>query len=132
MDAISFGLKPDEVMKELGVLTATWGPASGYPTSFARMIAKIGYAFAVARGAWPLAFGLPSVVPSILEVEDQVGRWVGTSPRGNSAEVGLLHRIEIGPHPTPDRMLVEVQLFADSGTQSYAVLLEPSKPAVKL
>ncbi len=124
-DKISFGPKPDEVMRGLGLTQATWASGRFHPAEFARMVAKIGYSYAVAARAWPLSFGLPAVVPAILGKRDDIGRWVGTAPGPNTSYEGALHRLDHYSWEWPRRVQVEVQLFADSQTQTYLLVLDP-------
>lgn len=101
------------------------------PVAFARMIAKIGYAFACAEGAIDDLEGEPFVFPAILGQRDEIGRWVGTLTKPIQAHRGLLHRILIH-HNEWDRghLCAEVQLFSDSETPSYGVILGKLKSRV--
>jgi hypothetical protein len=93
------------------------------PAQFARMIAKIGYAYACAEGAISDLDGDPFVLPAILGRRDEIGRWVGTLTKPIEAFPGVLHRIAVH-HDWEHRLLIaEVQLFSDSETPSYGVVL---------
>lgn len=59
-------------------------------------------------------FGTP------FSVGDDVGQWVGTLNDVGPTEAGLLHRLAIAVDEH-QRILVEVQLFADSQTPSDVV-----------
>ena len=102
-------------------------PMTSRPNEFARMIAKIAYAFAYAEGAIADLAGAATVLPAILGQRDDIGSWVGTLPSSLEAMPGMLHRIGIH-HDTQQRLLLgEVQLFADSQTPTYGVILGPLK-----
>jgi hypothetical protein len=100
------------------------------PVAFARVIAKIAYSFAVAEGAVDDIEGTPFVLPAILNSPNEIGQWVGTLTDPIRAHPGQLHRILI--HHNLDRGLLcgEVQLFADSETPSYGVILGKLKAKV--
>ena len=88
------------------------------------MIAKIGYATAFALGDLRRLEGPSPVIPSILgEEDDIIGRWVGTLTDPIRNYPGLLHRIEIHEDTKRRLLLAEVQLFSDSKTPSYGVIL---------
>lgn len=116
---ISFGPKPDDVARKLGASSISIS-LTDQPVAFARMIAKIAFAMAVAERLVEPADPRVGVLPSILGQEDQIGRWVGTF-REPSTRPGLLHGI--GFHQINGLLVSEVQLFADSQTPSYGVVL---------
>jgi hypothetical protein len=119
---ISFGPNPKTVLSKIGA-TAILATGDYKPVAFARMIAKIAYAFAVAEGAINLIDGEPFVLPAILGQRDEIGMWVGTLTEPYKSFKGLLHHIM--PHEDRERglLIVEVQLFADSQTPRYGVIL---------
>lgn len=91
------------------------------PVSFARMMAKIAYATAIAQGA--SFIGRPYVMPAILGEIDDIGRWVITLPKAFETSPEHLHRVNfIGSHE-PDLLVAEVQLWANYGTPHYGVIL---------
>jgi hypothetical protein len=71
---LNFGPKPDEVAKRLGVhqIRIT---QNQQPVAFARMLAKIGYSYAVAELGIN-SFDIVFVLPAILGEVDDIGRWV--------------------------------------------------------
>ena len=87
-------------------------------------------AFAV--GALHRLEGPSSVIPSILGKVDDIGRWVGTPTDPIRRYPGLLHRIFIREDRERRLLLAEVQLFSNSETPSYGVILghlkEPAAP----
>jgi hypothetical protein len=87
------------------------------------MIAKIGYAFAFAEGATTRPEGRAAVIPAILGESKDIGRWVRTLPEPFVAHPGILHRLVIHEDVKNRFLWVEVQLFADSQTPSYGVIL---------
>jgi hypothetical protein len=119
---ILFGPRPDEVAKKLGV-TEIMHNQSYYPAGFARTIAKIGYSYAVAEGALERIHGKPLLLDSLLGRTDDIGRWVGTLTLPLQSHPGLLHRLSIHEDYEKKLLIVEVQLFADSQTPSYGVVV---------
>ena len=87
------------------------------------MIAKIAFAMAVAEGKMSRIKGISPVVPSILGEEDQIGRWLGTMTQPSTAYPGLLHRVLVHEDLEKGLLIGEVQLFSDSPSPSYAVIL---------
>ena len=122
IDTISFGIKPDEAAKRLGVTTIKLDQAAE-PTAFARMIAKIAYAWAAAEGKLSLLKGQPFVVPAILGQTDDIGRWVGTLPDAPQKHCGFLHTIALHEDRERGLLIAEVHLFCDSQTPRYGVVL---------
>jgi len=120
---ISFGPRPEIVGKELGAQELVLQSHRDSPVSFARMIAKIGYAMAYALGEIDRLEGPSLVIPSILGDVDDIGQWVGTLTGPIRKYPALLHRVEI--HPDRDRrvLVAEVQLFSNSETPTYQVIL---------
>ncbi|MBU0620708.1 MAG: hypothetical protein KJ795_02565 [Gammaproteobacteria bacterium] len=100
------------------------------PVAFARMIAKIAYSFAYAEGAMNDMYGESFVLPAILGERDEIGRWVGTLSDAPRTHPGTLHRIEVHHDRQRGLLFAEVQLFSDSETPSYGVILGRIKPNV--
>jgi hypothetical protein len=119
---VSFGPRPELVAKKLGVDTITVSQIQEW-VSFARMMAKIAYAWAAAERKLDLLSANSFIVPAILGEADDIGRWVGTITKPIEKHEGLLHRIML--HEDHDRHLLigEVHLFSDSETPTYGVLL---------
>jgi len=126
----AFGATPDEVVKECGVQSLGWSENYRY-ASFARMLAKIAYANAVGRamemGVKDLFPVIPPIVSSILGKTEDIGMWVGTLTKSPEKHDGVLHRINLSTLTGREDILVsEVQIFADSETPCYGVILGPS------
>lgn len=119
---VSFGLRPEVVAKRLGVDTLSINQAQE-PIAFARMIAKIAYAWAAAENKLNLIRGMPFVLPAILGKADDIGRWVGTLTDPIKKYEGLLHRILIHEDYERHVLIGEVHLFSDSETPRYGVIL---------
>lgn len=100
------------------------------PVAFARVIAKIAYSFAVAEGAVDDMEGTPFVLPAILDRPEEIGQWVGTLTDPIQSHPGQLHRILIRHNLDRGLLWGEVQLFADSETPSYGVILGKLKTKV--
>ena len=120
--SVRFGTQLKTTAKALGASKVSV-TAEIRPAQFARMIAKIGYAYACAEGAVSDLDGDPFVLPAILGHQDEIGRWVGTLTKPIQTFPGVLHRIAVH-HDWENRLLfAEVQLFSDSETPSYGVVL---------
>jgi hypothetical protein len=91
--------------------------------AFARMLAKIAYAYAVAEGATALIKGSSLVLPAIMGKKDDVGKWVGTLDGPYKKFKGVLHRILLHKDTNQGLLIAEIQLFADSATPNYGIIL---------
>jgi hypothetical protein len=118
---IAFGANPETVLKKFGATEIKITPRKLYPVSFARMLAKIAYSYAFAEGALNIIDGKSVVLPSILGERDEIGLWVGMIDTPLIARAGLLHRIEL--IQGQGFLMAEIQLFSDSQTPSYLVIL---------
>jgi len=121
--SISFGRSPDLVAERLGTKRIVLDTSRDHPVAFARMIAKIGYSMAFADGTLSRLDGPCLVRPAIIERPDEIGRWVGTLTDPIRKYPGLLHRIAMREDREKQLLFAEVQLFADSETPSYGVIL---------
>jgi len=121
--SVLFGPPPEEVARRLGGQSIILESEGDRPIAFARMLAKIVYAMAVAEGAQSRLDGPSPVLSSILGEIDDIGRWVGTVTDPIRKYTGLLHRIAIREDLDRGLLLAETQLFADSETPSYGVIL---------
>jgi hypothetical protein len=121
--SVLFGPHPEDLLRNLGADTLRFSADYDY-VAFARMIAKIGYSYAVADGLVDNLKGMPPVIASILGIEDRIGDWVGMEQDSSIKKYPqLLHRFA---HRHEDGLLVvDVQLFADSETPTYHVVLGP-------
>jgi len=61
--------------------------------AFARMLAKIAYAWAAAEGQLNALDGESPVLSAILGKTDDIGRWVGTLDRPSSGANNALHNL---------------------------------------
>ncbi len=127
IETLYFGIDPKEFTKAKG--------ASGLRqtdnldvTSFARMIAKIGYCYICAT------LGIPprdevSVLPFILGMRDDGGQWVGSVNFSTHAEVDganivLAHTMyKSDADPTNLALVARVKLFAKAGATGYEVVI---------
>lgn len=96
---------------------------SQQPLEFARMIAKIAYSAAAANG--DLAkLRSPSPIPDvILGKNTDIGYWVGMFPTSGSKPTSALHKLVIYGDLNARLLIVEVQLFSDSPSPCYMVVL---------
>ena len=127
--SVLFGPRPDDVAKSLGA-TEIKHSADYQPVAFARMIAKIGYGFAAAERTTEELDGAPLVLPAIRGTTDDIGRWVGTLTKPIETYPDQLHRILVHHDREKSLLIAEVQLFADSQTPSYGVILGRLKSQV--
>ena len=86
------------------------------------MIAKIAFAWAAAEGKLSLLKRSKSVIPAILGKTDDIGRWVRTR-EGSAKQDGVIHQILIHEDLLNKVLIAEVQLFSDSQTPIYGVVL---------
>ncbi len=119
---ISFGTRPEEALKKLGADEVRISKDLK-PVAFARMLAKIAYAWAAAEGQLDTLNGKSPVVPAILGETDDIGRWVGTLDRPSSSAAGALHELAIHQDTNRRMLIAEVRLFADSQAPSYGIIL---------
>jgi hypothetical protein len=125
--SVLYGPEPDDVAKAIGASEIKI-TSSSQPVAFARMIAKIAYAFAYAEGAIDDIEGDSFVLPAILGRTDDIGRWVGTLTKPIATHADQLHHMVIYHERDKGLLITEVRLFADSETPSYGVLLGKLKP----
>ena len=122
IETVSFGPKPTEVLSNLGASSISQNKYQK-PVSFARVIAKIAYAYAAAEGTLDKIKGNPLVLPAILGNTDDIGRWVGTLTYPISVFDGQLHRILIHEDHQKGLLIGDVQLFSNSHTPRYGVII---------
>lgn len=118
---VLFGPHPEEVAKTHGATEISFPATQEQPTAFARMLAKIAYGYAFANGALSRIDGPSPVIPCIRGLVDDVGQWVFTAQGDIVAYPGVLHRVQM--HDMDNLLIAEVQLFADSQTPKYGVIL---------
>jgi hypothetical protein len=121
----AFGPTPEHIAEQLDLANLIFTEKHKY-TEFARMLAKMAYSSIIGQAT---EVGVDSFVPdqgllsAILGETDDIGRWVGTLTKPFERHDGLLHRIRFGTVGNTDMVMAEVQLFADSGTPHYGVVL---------
>jgi len=127
IETISFGKNPVDVLKQRG-LKSIKQTTDLDATSFARMLAKIGYSYAVGiHGLLPLQ-DVP-VLPLILGESDDGNVWVGSAPyKTESERRGATHALATYKHIPENmpgcRMIISrVKLFAGSGATGYEVVV---------
>lgn len=119
---IGYGPTPEQVMRDLGVTKIRINQTLD-PINFARMIAKIAYAYAAAEDQIRFLKADSTVIPGILGDSEDIGRWVGTLTEPLQAHKGHLHRISMTQDYSRGLLVGEVQLFSDVQTPSYGVIL---------
>lgn len=125
---VCFGPSPEESARKLGAEGLTLESPPYEPISFAKMVAKIGFATAYAEGALTRIDEPCPVIPAILGEANDIGYWVGTMTGAYRKYPGILHRVALHEDQERDFLVAEVQLFASSGTPSYAVVLGTLRP----
>lgn len=73
--------------------------------------------------------GDPFVITAILGDKDDIGCWVGTITKPVETHPDHLHRILLHHDNVNGLLLAEVQLFSDSQTPSYGVIIGKLKQA---
>jgi hypothetical protein len=125
---IRFGSSPENVLERLDASSITQTDRI-HPTSFARMIAKIAYSAAYAEGYLNSLDGAPMLLPALLGERDEIGLWVGTLNKPPEADERVSpHRVICYEDGVLRLLLAEVQLFTESPTPTYGVILGRLKP----
>jgi hypothetical protein len=119
-----FGKSPQDVASNLGTKTLQ-STANIDVGSFVRMLAKIGYSFAVGHvGAYPLA-EVP-VLPLIRHSENDAGTWVGSATfRLSVEEKQPMHALGLRTltNGSEEILMAQVKLFANTGATGYEVVV---------
>lgn len=122
--SVSFGASPDQILKKLEADRISFHYGRDKPVDFARMIAKISFSMAVAVGALAQIKEQSSpVLPALLGEAEDIGWWVGTITEPISQHEDHLHRVLIHEDKQRGLLLGDVQLFSDSQTPRYGVIL---------
>ena len=122
--SVSFGVRPEVVLEKYGAEHITPKPITDKPVDFARMIAKIALSMAIAEGALnEIDADQILVLPAILGESDDIGQWVGTITEPIASHEEHLHRVLIHRDEEKGLLLGDVQLFSDSETPRYGVIL---------
>jgi hypothetical protein len=121
--SVLFGPPLNEVLSRFGAQTIEIKDRPSEPVEFARMLAKIAYCFAFKQGVLNKLDGPCLVLPAILGQNKDIGHWVGTFTGPFRTYPGLLHRCKFHQDMENGFLIAEVQLFADSQTPTYGVVL---------
>jgi hypothetical protein len=125
METLYFGKSPEEVARDLRVNTIR--DTATIDFSFVRMLAKIGYSYAVgAHGPFPRE-EVP-VLPLILGASGDASDWLGSVAYTTEAEragaravlATRYHPLEGGAKPL---LVARVKLFAAAGATGYEVVV---------
>jgi hypothetical protein len=127
IETLYFGVSPKEFAREYGV-SGLRQTDNLDVTSFARMIAKIGYCYICATLGIPPRAEVP-VLLFILGTRDDGGQWVGsvdfaTQAERDGANIILAHttyRSDAEPHIVA--LVASVKLFAKAGATGYEVVV---------
>ncbi len=120
---VCFGEMPEEILRRLNANSISF-TQSEKPTSFPRLIAKIAYCTAFAEGAFSkISEERPPVVSAILGDTDDIGRYVGSIDEGGTSREGVLHYASMHEDIQKGLLVSQVQLFADSQSPRYYVIL---------
>jgi len=122
--SVSFGVRPEIVLEKYGAEYISPKTITDKPVDFARMVAKIAFSMAIAEGALiELDNDQIQVLPAILGETDDIGQWVGTITAPIVSYEGHLHRVLIHRDEDKGLLIGDVQLFSDSETPRYGVIL---------
>jgi hypothetical protein len=132
-ETIGFGTKkPQDVASTLGT-TAIRTSRNWEITEFVRMLAKIGYGYAVAEGG-PIPLDEVLVLPLILGTADDGGTWVGSAEYRLSVEdkrpnhaLGAVQLSAIVDGVTEHVTVARVKLFSNAGATGYEVLVRRTR-----
>jgi hypothetical protein len=130
-ETIGFGKSPAEAAAALGTKTLQVTSTIDVP-AFVRMIAKIGYSYAVSQlGPYPL--NEVPVLPLILGTADDGSTWVGSAHyRLKVEDKKPSHALGLTTTTSANEevLVAQVKLFADAGATGYEVVVR-RKPLVK-
>lgn len=122
VDHINFGQDPKIIAKKYNADKLIYDRDIYCYTEFAQTIAKIGYSYAVAEGHIKKVKSQPLLLSSLLGKSNDIGRYVGTSHKHELYQ-GLRHRLAVYEDKKKGLLIAEVQLFADSQTPIYEVII---------
>jgi len=134
METIHFGKDPSTVLKGLGATTMRQTTTIDAP-AFARMLAKIGYSYAVGV-LGPLPLEEVPVLSFIRGDKDDGNVWLGSVDfQTESEHQGALHALTIGEYLLRDKpncrlRVARVKLFASSGATGYEVVVHANRAAL--
>jgi hypothetical protein len=128
LETLVFGRPPDKLAVDLGTNTIQTSVNIDVP-SFVRMIAKIGYSFAVAaQGPFPLNEVpiLPLIIGSVFDGDT----WVGSAEYNLMVEaqspqhaLGLISTMMTVDGNTEEILIAQVKLFASASATGYQVVV---------
>jgi hypothetical protein len=129
---IGFGKHPKELAESLDTKTLQ-GTAKVDATSFVRMLAKIGYSYAVTcTGPYPL--NEVPVLPLIQGKSDDGSTWVGSADYRLDVEdrkpqhaLGLVSLLRKSDEAEENVFVARVKLFADSGATGYEIVVRRTR-----
>jgi hypothetical protein len=131
-ETILFGGKPAELLKDAGVVGIRQTDKVD-AFAFARMLAKIGYAYFVACNGVPNRASVP-VLPFILGKDTDGSQWMGSADFATQADKhGAEHVLSLtgGTMQTGDLVesvtIARVKLFASSGASGYEIVVHRTK-----
>jgi hypothetical protein len=114
-------------MQDMGV-TAIQTTVNLDVTSFARLLAKIGYGFAIARFGLLAREDVP-ILPVILGMKDDASNWLGSAHFHLDVELkNPTHAVGVACIPDPSDaksslILARVKLFVASGATGYEIVV---------
>jgi hypothetical protein len=131
LETIGFGKRPEEVASAVGTDTLRT-TVNLDATAFVRMLAKIGYSYAVAaQGSYPRS-EVP-VLPLILGSADDGSTWIGSAQYRFSVEaerpthgLGLISLAATVDETAESVLVARVKLFANAGATGYEVVVRRS------
>ena len=125
---IAFGKDPKQLALERGATKIAFTDNTS-PYQFAQLLAKIALGMATATGAIQHLTGPSPLREIILGTNPNVGDYVGSMTDELRAFPGHLHRIAIFVDATSGYLVADVQLFAESTSPRYAVIIGSAKSA---
>jgi hypothetical protein len=124
---IKWGPDPETIAKKYGAEKVTLSEETK-PAEFARMLAKIAYAYAAAELGFD-KFREVFVRDIIMGRSSDIGRWVGGSSEDLDTPPQAIHYLAVQKTPNgqdpaaPALITVRLKLFASSPTPTYTVVI---------
>jgi len=122
MAKVGFGKPLEDVLRDEGAEDAEFTHTYKIP-EFAKMLAKIAWGMAAAKGELDKIDFSDSVLGSFLQGNSSIGHWVGTYPGELKRDEGTLHTVRIYSDDELGLLIAGIKLFSFSQTPEYGVVL---------
>ena len=126
--AINYGKDPGEIAKENGATRISFRDET-QPYLFAQLLAKIALGMAYATGAVAELTEVSPLRGLILGTDNRIGDYVGSMTDELSSHTGQIHRVAIFVHDETGYLVADIQLFSESMSPRYAVVIGNTRGA---